>query len=385
MKPSLFFMFGIFLLVFSLVFVNCLPSAHADSTVTLTVKYANDTIPTTVLSVNNNAKYTLSQSYSWVKDQTSRYNLQAYSIDNGPHVDIPRVARGNFTLDVPTDSNHEIVFITTIQYPIETIGTSQVSFMPLSPTNDNWFDINSDELVSVPYVIQSDAKDTREQLKGWSYDGEDYSQIKRSEFGFYNTLPIRMSGSHSINFIYATQYYLNLVSEYGHITGSGWYDSNTNATISSSSGDDFPVRHVFSGWNGPVLDSHKQTTNVLMEGPEIVVANWTIDYTPVILMGVIVIAASGIILYLKRRTSPHKQVLSKKPESSQNIIRLESTIDVQSEPSVNTITDNVYSKEIDAYVIGKSIERLEMFETSGVLSKERHDKLKTKVTDGTSD
>lgn len=368
-----------------LVFVNCLSSAHADSTVTLTIKYTNDTMPTTVLSVDNNAKYTLSQSYSWVRDQTSRYNLQAYSIDNGPHVDIPRVARGNFTLDVLTDSNHKIVFMTTIQYPIETIGTSQVSFMPLSPTNDNWFDINSDELVSVPYVIQSDAKNTREQLKGWSYDGEDYGQIKRSESGFYNTLPIHMSGSHSINFIYATQYYLNLVSEYGHITGSGWYDSNTNVTISSSSGDDFPVRHVFSGWNGPVLDSHKMTTNILMEGPETIAANWTVDYTPVILMGVIAIAASGIILYLKRRTSPRKQVLSQKPESPPNITKIESTIDVQSEPSVNIITDDVYSKEIDAYVMGKSIERLGMFKASNVLSKERHDRLKAKVTDSTPD
>jgi hypothetical protein len=277
--------------------------------------------------------------------------------------------------------------MTTIQYPIETIGTSQVSFTPLSPTNDNWFDINSDELVSVPYVIQSDAKNTREQLKGWSYDGEDYGQIKRSESGSYNTSTIHMSGSHSINFIYATQYYLNLVSEYDHVTGSGWYDSNTNATMSSSSGDDFPVRHVFSGWNGPVLDPHKQTTNVLMEGPVIITANWTVDYTPVILMGVIAIAASGIILYQKRRTSSssHKQVLPPKPESSQDIASIESIINVQSEPSVNTLTDYVYSKEIDAYVIEKSMERLGMFETSGVLSRERHNRLKTKVADALSD
>lgn len=378
---------GIILLtVFFFAFVNyVIPLVHATSTVTMTIKYANGTLPTTVLSVNNDGKYTLSQSYSWVRDQTSRYNLQAYSIDNGPYVNIQRVARGNFTLDVPTDSNREIVFMATVQYPIEVVNTNQISFMPSSPTNDNWFDINSDERISVPYVIPLDEKNTREQLKGWSYDGEDAQQIPRSESGYFSTPQIHISNNHSVNFIYATQYYLDLVSEYGHATGSGWYDSGTTATISSSSSDDFPVRHAFSGWNGQVLDLHKQTTGILMGSPAIVTANWTVDYTPVMLMGVVAIGAGGVILYKKRRTISSKQILSTKPEISPDIAKVESTIDVQPAVSTSLITDDVYSKEIDAYVVEKSMERLGMFETSGILSKEKHDRLKEKMADGQSD
>lgn len=382
-------MSGIFLfMVYSLGLVNCMQIAYADSSVTLTIKYANDTMPITVLSASKSMPYTLSQPYSWVKDQTSRYNLQAYSIDNGPYVDIPRVARGNFTIDIPTDSNHEIDFKTTIQYPIEIVGVDQVLFAPVSPTNDNWFDVNSDEKISVPHVIPLDVQNTREQLKGWSYDGEDSNQIQRSESGYFNTPLIHMSNSHSVNFIYTTQYYLNLVSEYGHVTGSGWYDSGTTATVSSNSNDDFPIRHVFSGWNGQVLDSNKQTTSIIMGEPAIITANWADDYTPVILMGVVVIAAigtSGIILHKKRTRNSTRQIVSVPHENLQNTTRLEPSAEVRPEPSVNVVTDDVYSKEIDAYILEKSIKLLEMYQTSGILSTERCVNLKEKIHDGQSD
>lgn len=383
-KLAVFYTFGIILLaVSSHISDHAMLPAHADSIVRLTIKYANDTLPTSVLSVNNDGKYTLSQPYSWVRDQTSRYNLEAYSVDNGPYVNIPRVARGNFTLDVPTDSSHEIVFMATTQYPIEIVGTDQVSFAPSSPTSDNWFDVNSDEQISVPYVMPSDEKDTREQLKGWSYDGEDLQQIQRSESGLFSTPQIRISNSHSVNFTYATQYYLDLVSEYGHATGSGWYDSGTAATLSSSPGDDFPVRHVFSGWNGQVLDPHKQTTGILMKSPATVTVNWAVDYTPLMLIGAAAIGAGSIILYKRRAKMPPTQTMPAQPETL-DIAKVGSVIEVQSGVPAGLVADNVYSKEIDAYIVEKSMGCLGAFEASGILSKERHDRLKPKMSDGTA-
>lgn len=359
--------------------------ANADSTVTLTIKYANDTSKSTQVSVNNGEKYTLSEEYSWVRDQTSRYNLQAYSIDNGPYVNIPRVARGNFTLDMPTESNHEIVFLSVVQYPIETTGTDSVLFVPPSPTNDNWFDVNSNEQISVPYAIQSDEKNTRMQLKGWSYDGGDMKQIERLESGTFSTSQIYMSNSHSVNFAYATQYYLNLVSEYDHITGGGWYDSGTTVTIYSSSDNGFPARHVFSGWNGPVLDPNKQTTSVLMGGPVTVTANWTIDYIPTILLTAIVAGAGFIILYKKRIIRSPREALLTKPENMEPAEHESKTSDITSPPTLDRIPDDAYSKEIDGYVLQKSLDRLELFETSGILSKEKNAKLKKKMAESESD
>lgn len=359
---------------------------HADSTVTLTIKYANDTSKSTMISVNHGEKYALSEEYSWVRDQTSRYNLQAYSIDNGPYVNIPRVARGNFTLDMPTESNHEIVFLSVVQYPIEIIGTGSVLFVPPSPTNDNWFDVNSDEQISVPYVVQSDEKNTRVQLKGWSYDGEDTKQIERLESGTFNTQQIHMSNSHSVNFVYVTQYYLNLVSEYDRITGSGWYDSGTTVIIYSNSDNGFPARHVFSGWNGPVLDPNKQTTSVLMGGPMTVTANWTVDYTPVILLAALVVGAGFIILYKKHRVRSSKEALPTKPANFIEPAKTESkTADVVSDTMSNRISDDAYSKEIEGYILQKSMASLELFETTGILSKEKNAKLKEKMAERESD
>ena len=359
--------------------------AHADSTITLTIKYANDTSKSTTIYANTGEKYTLSEEYSWVRDQTSRYNLQAYSIDNGPYVNIPRVARGNFTFDVPTESNHEIVFLSVVQYPIEIIGTDSALFTLPSPTNDNWFDVNSDEKISVPYVIQSDEKNTRQQLKGWSYDGEDTKQIDRLESGTFNTSQIYMSNSHSVNFAYVTQYYLNLISEYGHMAGTGWYDTGSTVTISSSSDDGFLPRHVFSGWNGPVLDLNKQTTSVLMDDPVIVTANWTMDYTMMIIFGALVVGAGSIIIYKKRRTSISKEVIPTKPEEFSEPAKTKSMVETVSPTISDRLSDDAYSKEIEDYILQKSVANLDLFETSGVLSKEKNTKLKEKITESASD
>ncbi len=356
---------------------DCIKQAYADSTVNLTIKFANETFQSNIINIGNGEKYTLSQEYSWVRDQTSRYNLQAYSIDNGPYVNIPRVARGNFTLDVPTDSNHEVTFLAAIQYPIEIVGIDSVSFTPPSPTNDNWFDINSDEQISVPYVIQSDDKNTREQLKGWSYDGEDAQQIQRLESGVFTTPQIHVSSSHSINFVYSTQYYLNLISEYGHVTGTGWYDSGTNATLSSISSDDFPIRHVFSGWNGQVLDQSKPITSVVMGGPMTITANWTVDYTPMAILGALVVGgvAGFAILYKKRRTKSSQETLFTRPMVSESAKAETAPVEDHSTVSAR-VSDNAYSKEIDDYVIQKSIDSLDLFEALGVLSKEKIAKIK---------
>jgi hypothetical protein len=371
---------------FSIFSCGYIKQAHADSTISLTIKYANDTSQSNIINISSGEKYALSQEYSWVRDQTSRYNLEAYSIDNGPYVNIPRVARGNFTLDVPTDSNHEITFLTAIQYPIEIVGVDSVSFLPASPTNDNWFDINSDEQISVPYVIQSDDKNTREQLKGWSYDGEDTLQIQRLESGVFTTPQIHVSNSHSINFVYVTQYYLSLNSEYGHVTGAGWYDSGTTAVLSSISNDDFPARHVFSGWNGPVLNQSKPTTSLVMGGPITITANWTVDYTPMTILGALVVGIGSAILYKKRRTRSSQEIAATIPEVSPESAKIESmSVEKPTPVSANRISDDVYSKEIDDYIVQKSMERLELFETSGVISKEKIAKIKENIAKSESD
>src|SRR5579885_2871804 len=96
--------------------------------VTITVQYANGTAPGYNIISDSNQKHTISQRYSWQEDSQSRYNLQAYSIDNGPAIPINRMSDGNFTLDVATDHNHNVSFFARPQFEIILHGTDNATF-----------------------------------------------------------------------------------------------------------------------------------------------------------------------------------------------------------------------------------------------------------------
>jgi len=115
----------------------------------LHVSFVNNVSPSYEVDLDPNEKFILSQSYSWIRDQNSRYNLVSYSIDGEEFVPISRLPRGNFTLDIPTDSSHSIVFLAVTQYPVSVEGVDMFSFLPESPTNDNWFDTDSEISIKV--------------------------------------------------------------------------------------------------------------------------------------------------------------------------------------------------------------------------------------------
>jgi uncharacterized protein YxeA len=361
-------------------FVYGQSQSETQSKITLTVSYANDTDQHYAISVNPQEKYTLSQSYSWVRDQTSRYNLQAYSIDNAPYIPIPRVTRGNFTLDIPTDSSHSVLFLAVPQYPIEINGTNSVVFSPPSPTGDNWFDTNSDTQISVPNITKLEKENTRTQLKGWSIDGSDMKIVSRQESGTFSTPIIHMSSTHSINFEYATQYYINVISNFGRPTGTGWYDSGSIIEISVIPTEDFPIRHVFSEWEGSILKpNNMNSANVLVDSPKTLTANWIPDYSLVTIMGVIFAGAiiGSASIYRKRRLTQ-----AKTPVIKDQLVK-EDNESTPMEPQIYPANhlDDTYSNEITNFILQKSIEKLDSFQTSGTLLPQRHAKIKEKLSD----
>ena len=130
----------------------------------LHVSFVSNVAPSYEVDLDPNEKFILSQSYSWIRDQNSRYNLVSYSIDGEEFVPISRLSRGTFTLDIPTDLPHSIVFLAVTQYPISVEGTDVFSFLPESPTNDNWFDVESE--VSITVTPPSEGLIPYE-LEGW--------------------------------------------------------------------------------------------------------------------------------------------------------------------------------------------------------------------------
>ncbi len=269
---------------------------------TITVRYANDTSTGYVISATSNQGYTISQRHSWSED-SSRYNLQAYSIDNGPIIPVNRAPDGNFTLNVSTNSNHVVVFITKPQFELVIHGTNNVTFFPPSTTNDNWFDENTDIQFIVPNVVPSNNQDTRLQLDGWSLDDSYINTIPRQESGTFKSSTIHMSSMHDVNLEYKTQYYVKVISNFGRALGTGWYNSGTIVDASVIPGNDGIVNHVFSGWQGSTIGNQNQmSVETLADSPKTLVANWSADYTNVSIIAIVIIAALVFgIIYQKRR------------------------------------------------------------------------------------
>lgn len=269
---------------------------------TITVRYANDTSTGYVISATSNQGYTISQRHSWSED-SSRYNLQAYSIDNGPIIPVNRAPDGNFTLDVSTNSNHVVVFIAKPQFELVIHGTNNVTFFPPSTTNDNWFDENTDVQFIVPNVVPSNNQDTRLQLDGWSLDDSYINTIPRQESGTFKSSTIHMSSMHDVNLEYKTQYYVKVISNFGRALGTGWYNSGTIVDASVIPGNDGIVNHVFSGWQGSIIGNQNQmSVETLADSPKTLVANWSADYTNVSIIAIVIIAALVFgIIYQKRR------------------------------------------------------------------------------------
>lgn len=295
-------------LVQVLLFFITAPSSQAEylqnNQVAINVSYANNTSTAYITHAASHQKYTISQKYSWIGDSPGRYNLQDYSIDNGPVIPINRTSDGNFTLDLLADYNHSLVFIAKHQFEMSLQGTSNVTFFPASPTNDNWFDAGSDVQFIVPQVISSDKEYTRQQIDGWSLDNSDINVISRQESDTFKSPVIHMSEMHKIDLEYKTQYYINVISNFGRALGTGWYNSGTIVDITALPGNDILVNHVFSGWQGPIIgNTNQESTEILADSPKVLVANWSADYTNISMITIIIIAVVVLLtIYQKRKT-----------------------------------------------------------------------------------
>jgi len=96
--------FSILIFFLAINFSVIFASSHLDSTSVinpskqnkLLVSFENNVSPSYEVMLNPNERFILSQSYSWIRDETSRYNLVSYSIDGSDPIPISRLARGGF-------------------------------------------------------------------------------------------------------------------------------------------------------------------------------------------------------------------------------------------------------------------------------------------------
>lgn len=294
------------LIIFSLVLSIFVLASLSDDLVygqfsnhnTLSVSFENNLLPSYEIPLTSGQTFTLTQNHSWVQDETSRYNLVSYTLD-GEAVKISRSARGDFTLVIPTDSSHSVVFSAAPQYALSIDGTNDFSYLPSSPTNDNWFDVGTNVSVNVQKTTEIENNKVRQEITGWSLDKSEFWEIENDGNTSFTSPPILMNEYHQVDFFTEYQYKLNVISDFGETVGSGWYEQGISVPIGVDAGSDGLVLNSLSGWEGADVEYDGNVAQVFIDGPVTVSAKVEKNYSLLVGMIVVPILIIGVIGYRK--------------------------------------------------------------------------------------
>ena len=330
----------------------------------LLVSFENNIAPSYEVTLVPNETYVLSQSHSWVKDKSSRYNLVAYSLDGSDFVSIARVPRGVFTLDIVGNTSHNVVFRAATQFPIAVSGSEVFFFSPESPTEDNWFDAESKVSVVVPPIIDVEENKIRRILTGWSIDNSQVQEIDTSNIEFFTTPTIETSEIHNVDFTTITEFKVDVISEYGTPEGDGWYEAGSVATVNIIPENEGLVRHVVDSWIGPEIEVEGSSAKVSVRGPIEIQANMREDYSLVI---VVIIIPIGALVFVARRKKKEKaiKISVSKPQSEREYVPQQ--------------FDFKYSTNVSDFAKEKAVEKLKAIRDSNVISDSKYSKIVKKL------
>ena len=125
--------------------------------------------------------------------------------------------------------------------------------------------------------------------------------------GIQNLL-VFVDGPTNVTAKWETQYYLNVESSEGTVTGSGWYDLGKMVQISAET-PSIPAgmwsTQVFDKWTGD-HDDNSMKSRVLMNMPKNVIAEWKEDSTPGIINSIVLAAVGGATVLIYRKTQNGK-------------------------------------------------------------------------------
>jgi len=256
--------------------LNEMNKANDQATYTLNVG------PTLIITVPLNA--TIGNATAWVRVNGVLYNL------NGSHLRTSVVA-GLVTIEVEpsvyttnasrltftgwSDGSSENPRQMTIE--ADTFLTAILKMQYLLTINPNggtttqsgWFDANTTVTVTANALSNVAEQSSRMVFKNWSGDVNSTS----------TSISVTMTRPINLNAYWKHQYYLNVISPAGVVSGSGWYDAGSSATISVESTvlTQNKTRQVFTGWAGGAT-GQSTTETIVVNAPTVVQASWKIQY-----------------------------------------------------------------------------------------------------------
>lgn len=174
---------------------------------------------------------------------------------------------------------------------------------------DCWYPAGSTATINVSSPVAG-ANGTRYAFLRW----------EGSVGGSASILSIVMTGPQSVTARWTTEYLLTVVSEYGNVTGAGWYASGAAAAIALAPteavvGDQ---HYRFAGWSGATA-SQGANTSVSMIAPRTVTARWELVPEapnapfPILILLVAGAAGAAVALFVWRRRAARATAAERPP------------------------------------------------------------------------
>ncbi len=205
---------------------------------------------------------------------------------------------GTLTMDGPK----HLVANYKLQYLLEVQVKPSLIEKGAEVKRSDWYDAGSVVELAPPRSPIDWDKGTRFVFDGWVLNGRGVGA---------GPLRVEMDSPHSLEVIYKTQYYLSIETEHGRARGGGWYDAGSTANFSvDREVGDWLVKYVFQRWSGD-FEGETASGTLTMDRPKAIRAVWRADYTGLVVILAILIAAllalfSVLLLRLKRGVGPRR-------------------------------------------------------------------------------
>jgi hypothetical protein len=169
-----------------------------------------------------------------------------------------------------------------------------------------------------------------------------------------------LDGDSNIVATFRTEYLLQVGSAAPGIANSTWKDAGSTVTLSANAtvplgGPLSPLGliYTFKGWAGDVQSAANQVS-VTMNGPKTVTANYALDYTPLAIPTIIIVAVlSSVLFLLVRRRSAKKPTQSdREPGAAEQV---EETVQTQPGRQCGNCGKEVESGWTHCIFCGKSL------------------------------
>ncbi len=165
----------------------------------------------------------------------------------------------NFTVQMY--SNIKEYAIWQVQYFVN--ATSQYG----SVSGSGWYNANSTANVNLNSSLIQIEKSERAVFLNWAYGSKSVSLSPSLH------LSVRVDSPKNITALWQVQYFVNATSQYGSVSGSGWYNANSTANISLSSNifyHNSTARYIFSSWgvNNKILNNSSLILHVIVNSPQ---------------------------------------------------------------------------------------------------------------------